>query len=162
MTQWYAKANPQMWGQLFYLEDGEKGKSPGEIFSEIYVRLLQENYSKLLSYFEGDKTKVDILLNQDLSDNRLKELQNTDYWYFFRMYCTFKEKPIYAYSTKALLVNMGYSYGCIQMLAMAEGFQCFIETQGNHFHMKTRLYQYYDRRYGYTLSLCLRRILRSY
>ena len=158
MTQWYAKANPQMWEQLFYLEGEEKGKSPGEIFVEIYVRLLKENYPKLLSYFEGDKAKADIVLSQDFSDNQLKELENTDFWHFFRMYCTFKEKPIYTYSIKALLVSMGYSFGCIQMLAMGEGFQCFIETQGNNFRMR----QYNDRRYWYTLSLCFRSILRSY
>ena len=47
-TIWYAEQNGRVWDEIFCLEPEERGKGPEEIWTEIYKRILVENYSILV------------------------------------------------------------------------------------------------------------------
>ena len=77
----------------------------------------------------GDKRKAKLVLaNEDMAQVRL--IQDTKYWSSFSKYFTWRNLPMYRYTTKSLLTLMGYSQGCIKML-QETGFQCFTKGTGN-------------------------------
>ena len=47
-TMWYADQNNRIWDEVFCLERQHREKGPGEIWTEVYIRILRENYSTLV------------------------------------------------------------------------------------------------------------------
>ena len=61
---------------------------------------------------------------------QVRLIQDTHYWSTFSKYFTWRNVPMYRYTTRSLLTLMGYSQGCIKML-QETGFQCFTKGTGN-------------------------------
>lgn len=144
-TEWYSKENPIVWSELFKLEEDELKKSPGDIGNEMYKRVMEHNCDKLLYYLENrnsnwGRTQLDLLLTQDSPGTKEKIdfanlVQNPSYWQWVRTHFTWcvegEDFLLCKFSMTALMVEMGYSSGCIQMLTHAVGFICLTLTPGN-------------------------------
>ena len=126
-TTWYANQNPGIWGNLFYLDEKECGRSPDEIYAEIYKTILKENYSRLIGLL-GEKDAAIVLKQKNKAE--VRQIQTTEYWYKFRKYFTWNNVPLYKFTMRSLMTVMGYSQGCIKMLER-QGFQCFTMGRGN-------------------------------
>ena len=126
-TSWYADQNPGIWGNLFYLDEDECGRSPDAIYEEIYKKILKENYSRLIGLL-GDRDAAIVLKQKNKAE--VRQIQTTEYWYKFRKYFTWNNVPLYKFTMRSLMTVMGYSQGCIKMLER-HGFQCFTMGRGN-------------------------------
>eukprot|EP00116_Pleurobrachia_bachei_P001018 sb/3461280/ len=128
-TSWYAKENPGIWTRLFGIkQQDEIGKSPSDVYQEVYITLLNANIHKLLTVL-GDEHKVnEVLAQKNMALVRI--YQNLDFWYEFRRNFLWQNIPIYKYSMRGLLRSMGYSSWIIKMLEEAQ-FECFIKGDAN-------------------------------
>lgn len=122
-TNWYATQNPTIWGELFDLHGDKEFKTPGEITTDIYRRLLDHNKEKLTKRFPE---RAAVILEQKDLDLR-NHYEDPEYWTFLRNNFTWtlgkEEIPLNKFSMRALMTAMGYSHGCIMMITQT-GFLC--------------------------------------
>ena len=101
---------------------------PGDVYKEVYIRLLKANSHKLLTVL-GTEEKVQVVLAQT-NMALVRIYQNLDFWYEFRRHFLWNNIEIYNYSMRGLLRSMGYSSWVIKMLEEAS-FECFIKGDAN-------------------------------
>ncbi len=87
-----------IWSQLYNLKPEEIGLSPVQIVTNAYNRILEAN---------------DIILEED---------QTPEYWQKFRLEFTWKGIPMNEWQLWGLLLDMGYSEECVEMLTNTIGF----------------------------------------
>lgn len=93
-----AEGGNMIWSELYDLAPQEVGLSPVEIVTNAYHRILEANH---------------ILLEED---------QTPEYWQKFRLKFKWKGIPMNEWQMWGLLLDMGYSGECVQMLSETIGF----------------------------------------
>ncbi|MBV1923007.1 MAG: FAD-dependent oxidoreductase [Flavobacteriaceae bacterium] len=94
-----AKAgNNMIWSQLYDLDPREIGLSPAQIVTNAYHRILEAN---------------DLLLDED---------QTPEFWQKFRLTLEWNGTLLYKWQMWGLLLDMGYSEECVEMLSNTIGF----------------------------------------
>lgn len=92
------EGNNQIWGEIYNLQESEKGKGPADIIHDVYTTVLAYN------------------------DASQPEDQTPDYWTKLRNTFKWKGTLLRDWQMWGLLRNMGYSEECVQMLSESIGF----------------------------------------
>lgn len=87
-----------IWSQLYDLDPKEIGISPAQIIMNAYYRILEAN---------------DLLINED---------QTPEFWQKFRLKLQWNGTLLYKWQMWGLLLDMGYSEECVEMLSNTIGF----------------------------------------
>ncbi|MEM8908519.1 MAG: FAD-dependent oxidoreductase, partial [Bacteroidota bacterium] len=134
----------RIWSQLYDLKPEEVGLSPVEIVTNAYHRILEAN---------------DILLEED---------QTPTYWQNFRLDFEWKGIPLNRWQMWGLLLDMGYSEECVQMLSETIGFAGPFKSLANAGDAWQILADfpkdpvYYTFRYGFsTLPDAIKKVLKG-
>lgn len=90
--------NNMIWSELYNLYPQEVGLSPVQIVTNAYNRILEANNV----YLEEDQTP--------------------EFWQTFRLKLTWKNIPLNEWQLWGLLLDMGYSEECVEMLSNTIGF----------------------------------------
>lgn len=88
----------QIWGEIYNLNEDEKGKSPVDIIHDVYTAVLDANHTTQ------------------------PENQTPDYWTMLRNEFQWKGMPLRDWQMWGLLRDMNYSEECVQMLSESIGF----------------------------------------
>lgn len=94
-----ADSNQMIWSELYDLNPEEIGLSPTQIVTNAYNRILQAN---------------NVLMPED---------QTPAYWQNFRLNYTWDGIPMNEWQIGGLLMNMGHSAECVEMLSNTIGFE---------------------------------------
>ena len=94
-----AQADPSIWGQIYRLDPGSKGKQPGQILWDIRNSILLQNAQ-----------------NPDTWES------SPENWTQFRLEYTYNGIALYRWGFWALLDDFGLSQDCIEMLYSSSGF----------------------------------------
>lgn len=94
-----AESNQMIWSELYHLNPEEIGLSPTQIVTNAYNRILQAN---------------NVLMPEE---------QSPEYWQHFRLHYKWDGIPMNEWLIGGLLMNMGHSAECVEMLSNTIGFE---------------------------------------
>ena len=102
--------NNEIWGDLYNLEDQERGRNPNQIVNEVFNRILEHNPD---FKFENNAYK------------------GPEFWQRFRLECKWDGVTRNNWTLWSLFSSMGYSNECITMIYRALGFNGTFLSQMN-------------------------------
>lgn len=105
-----AAGSNKIWGELFDLDETERGRSPGELVAQVFNRIRAEN-------------------NDTITGDRPPE--GKDGWTDVREKWTWKGQTLNQWQMWGLLRDMGYSEECIELLSQMNGFTGLFKAPTN-------------------------------